>query len=98
MQDMSNPLTAIKRIPTSLLAGPHSQGGYIERQGWSSGGADKTGTVDLPMAFPSFARFGVATAMGTAGVIGCSSVTKTTATIRTSGITNLYTYLLVFGY
>ena len=74
------------------------QGGYIERQGWSPGGADKTGTVDLPMAFPSFARFGVATAMGTAGDIGCSSVTKTSATIRTSGITNLYTYLLAFGY
>ena len=26
---MSNPLTAIKRIPTSLLAGPHSQGGSV---------------------------------------------------------------------
>ena len=76
----------------------YDQGGYIERQGWSPGGADKTGTVDLPMAFPSFARFGVATAMGTAGDIGCSSVTKTSATIRTSGITNLYTYLLAFGY
>ena len=82
----------------SLFGGLIIQGGYIERQSWSPGGAGKTGTVELPMAFPSFARFGVATAMGTSGSVGCSSVTKTTATIRTSGITNLYTYLLVFGY
>ena len=75
-----------------------AQGGYTERQGWSSGGAAKTGTIDLPIPFPTAAIFGLATAMGTNGKIGSNNVTKTYISVVTDGVSNLYTYILAFGY
>jgi len=75
-----------------------NQGGYTERPGWSAGGATKSGSIDLPIAFPTAGIFGTATSMGTAGKIGCNTVANTYIGVVTEGISNLYTYILAFGY
>ena len=47
MQDMSNPLTATKGTPISLLAGTHSQGGTA-----SNVRANEWEEFQLPISFP----------------------------------------------
>ena len=74
------------------------QGGYYIIDGWSPGYADKEAYVNLPMSFPTNARFGIATSMGVNAVVVCSDINKTQIKLSTKNVANLHSYILAIGY
>ena len=92
MQDMSNPLTATKGTPISLLAGPHSQGGTK-----SNVTANTEVQITLPITFSDYGYTALAIPSGSTPVYLSKDAFSHFRILKTANVGS-FVYWLALGY